>query len=359
MTATIGEHTPIGREPIVAVELARGEAIGRYVVVDKIGAGGMGVVYAAYDPELDRKVALKLLRTKGGGSAGRAKLLLEAQALAKLAHPNVVAVFDVGAVGEHVWIAMEFVAGTPLSAWLRAQPRRWQDALAVLVKVAEGLAAAHRAGLVHRDVKPDNVMFTPSGVHDDERVRLMDFGLARASAADSTSASSSDLMIGAALDATRGGAAAGTPGYMAPEQHLRLLLDARTDEFSWCVMAWEALYGERPFGGDMASGLAASVIAGNLRAPPRGSNVPRWLRAVLQRGLARDPDQRFPSMTALLDAIARGRARARARRIVGGVTIAATLVAGGFGATKLVHARALRACGDEGARIGEVWNEGA
>jgi tetratricopeptide (TPR) repeat protein len=357
VTATIGELTPIARDAPPHPELTRGDTVDRYVVLDRIGAGGMGVVYAAYDPKLDRRVALKLLRSKKGGSAGRARLLMEAQALAKLAHPNVVAVFDVGAVGDQVWIAMEYVEGEPFSVWIRERSRRWPAVLAVLTKVAEGLAAAHKAGLVHRDVKPDNVMIDRDG--DRPRVRLMDFGLARTSAGDTTGSSSAELSSSAALEATRAGRAAGTPGYMAPEQHLRLVLDARTDEFSWCVMAWEALYRERPYGGDLASGLVASVIAGNLRTPPSNADVPRWLRAILQRGLARAPSERYPSMAALLDAIAHGQSRARARRIVGVAAIGGALVLSGFGVGELAHARKLKACATEAARIDEVWNEAA
>ncbi|MCA9637679.1 MAG: serine/threonine protein kinase, partial [Myxococcales bacterium] len=171
-----GSIAPRTRER-AAAELGRGATIGRYLVLARLGAGGMGVVYAAYDPELDRKVAVKLLRSGGHDPRGRARLLREAQALAKLAHPNVVAVHDVGTVGAQIFVAMEFVEGMTLRRWLAARPRAWPEIVEVFVAVGRGLAAAHAAGLVHRDLKPDNVM-----VGSDGRARVMDFGLAHARA---------------------------------------------------------------------------------------------------------------------------------------------------------------------------------
>src|SRR6187401_272227 len=158
--------------------LARGASIGRYVVLGLVGRGGMGEVYAAYDPELDRKVAVKLLRVKPGNGVsrheGRQRTLREAQAIARLSHPNVVVVFDVGTFAEQVFIAMEFVDGNTVTYWLQAAERSWQEILKVFMAAGRGLAAAHEKGLVHRDFKPDNVMVSRDG-----QVRVMDFGLAR------------------------------------------------------------------------------------------------------------------------------------------------------------------------------------
>src|SRR6185312_791559 len=161
-----------------AVPLARGASIGRYVVLGLVGRGGMGEVYAAYDPELDRKVAVKLLRVKAGNGVslteGRQRTLREAQAIARLSHPNVVVVFDVGTFEEKVFIAMEFVDGNTVTYWLEQKPRTWREILDVFIAAGRGLIAAHEKGLVHRDFKPDNVM-----VGRDGQVRVMDFGLAR------------------------------------------------------------------------------------------------------------------------------------------------------------------------------------
>jgi len=172
-------NTPPSRESGSA-PLARGASIGRYVVLSLVGRGGMGDVYAAYDPELDRKVAVKLLRVKPGNGVslteGRQRTLREAQAIARLSHPNVVVVFDVGTFEDKVFIAMEFVEGNTLAYWSEAQPRTWQEILKVFVSAGRGLEAAHEKGLVHRDFKPDNVMIGRDG-----QVRVMDFGLVQLS----------------------------------------------------------------------------------------------------------------------------------------------------------------------------------
>src|SRR4051812_8285324 len=178
--------TVSGSRARARARLSPGATIGRYVVLDELGAGGMGVVYKAYDPELERPIALKLLHEEGRSGAFRERLLREAQALARLSHPHVVAIHDVGTFGESVFIAMEFVEGKTLRQWLQAEPRSRRAILDIFLAAGEGLAAAHAAGLIHRDFKPDNVM-----VGDDGRVRVFDFGLARA--ADSAAASSSAL----------------------------------------------------------------------------------------------------------------------------------------------------------------------
>ena len=301
--------------------LNRGDVVDRYVVLTLLGHGGMGVVYAAYDPELDRKVALKLLLPQAGGgphSVGRVRLLREAQALGKLAHPNVVAVYDVGQRDEQVWIAMEFVVGQTLGAWARERPRRWPEVVQVLTDAARGVAAAHQGGLVHRDLKPDNVM-----IGNDGRVRVMDFGLAhgRALAAEeldiaTTLASDTDTpptVAALALSLTLAGAIMGSPAYMAPEQWQGREVEAAADQFGWSVMAWELLYGERPFVGETLIALAAAVAAGQRRPPPAGRRVPGWLRRIIERGLAPQPEQRWPTMASLLAALERGSTRSRLR----------------------------------------------
>ena len=246
----------------VVGQIPRGATLGRYVVLDLLGAGGMGVVHTAYDPELDRKVALKLLRTDH--AVGRARLLREAQALARLAHPNVVAVHDVGATEQHVFIAMEFIHGVTLARHLEAHTLAWPEVLELFVAVGRGLAAAHAAGLVHRDLKPDNVM-----VGGDGRVRVLDFGLARASLARSDAGEESPTASALDVSLTHPGKLLGTPKYMAPEQWLAVAVDARTDQFALCVMLWHALFGEPPFAGDSVPALMRNVVEGRLSAPSR------------------------------------------------------------------------------------------
>jgi len=365
--------------------LARGAAVGRFTLLGTLGAGGMGVVYAAHDPELDRKVALKLLLPRAGGSSdsgGRSRLMREAQALAKLSHPNVVAVHDVGTHGDSVWIAMEFVAGQTLAAWAEARPRRWSEVLPVLADVARGVAAAHEAGLVHRDLKPDNVMIGQGG-----RVRVMDFGLAhgRGPAVTepeiaSTSATGAALIatpaagtaLASTLVAATGtgsgraalvsrltamGAVQGTPAYMAPEQWQGREAEPATDQFGWSVMAWELLYREPPFVGETVADLAAAVMAGQRRPPPRASRVPGWLRRVIERGMATEPARRWPTMAALLAALERGKARARMGAVAAAVAGVALLGAGAEGARRWDIGRRVAACEAAGATIDHAWND--
>jgi len=343
--------------------LLRGEIVDRYVIISPLGQGGMGVVYAAYDPDLDRKVALKLLLPQAGGathSAGR--LLREAQALARLAHPNVVAVHDVGMHGEQVWIAMEFVAGVTLGAWAQQRPRPWPEVVRVLADAARGVAAAHAAGLVHRDLKPDNVMIGADG-----RVRVMDFGLAHGRAAadgglGTTLESGGEPHTGPAALAvrmTQAGTIQGTPAYMAPEQWQGQEAQAATDQFGWSVMAWELLYGERPFVGESRVALAAAVIAGKRQPPPRGRSIPKWLRKLVERGLASDPARRWPGMAALLTRLERGQAQSRVRTtalVLGGVAL---LGLGALGWQRWRHTQQVAACDAAGVEIGLLWNDEA
>ncbi len=343
--------------------LTRGAAIGRYVVLGLVGRGGMGEVYAAYDPELDRKVAVKLLRVKPGNGVslveGRQRTLREAQAIARLSHPNVVVVYDVGTFADQVFIAMEFVEGNTVTYWLQAQPRSRQEVLRVFRAAGRGLAAAHEKGLVHRDFKPDNVM-----VGRDGEVRVMDFGLARqmterpetppAAAprtpvpmpSDSAPVSAGDPMQTILLNAqptgrvtqpvgtetssdmfdvqlTRTGAMMGTPAYMAPEQFMGTPTDARTDQFSFCVGLYEALYGERPFAGNTMFALTTAVVQGQVREAPASSKVPLWIRKVLLRGLRPRAEDRYPSMQELIEALGKNPNANRQRALVG--TVAALI----------------------------------
>jgi len=343
----------------------RGTAIGRYVVLAELGAGGMGLVYAAYDPELDRKVAIKLVRSTADENAtttsrGHTRLLREAQALAKLSHTNVVAVHDVGTFGERVWIAMEFVEGQTLAAWARQTPRSWREVLDVMQPALRGIAVAHAAGLTHRDVKPDNIM-----VGSDGRVRVMDFGLALAQP-ESEPPSTDDLDPGSrsersalAMRVTRGGTFPGTPAYMSPEQFRIGTVDAKSDQFSCCVVLWELLYGERPFAGSTLNELAAAVLDGRIQAPPPGRRVPKWLRRACERGLSPQPEKRFASIEALLEALARGQAGSRRRRVYAGLAAVALLGGGAQIARTFAHARRVAACEDAGASIEEIWNDAA
>ncbi len=280
--------------------------IGRFTVLTMLGEGGMGVVYAAYDLELDRKVAIKLVReTATAGTQGHTSMLREAQAMARLSHPNVVQIYEVGEHDQQVFVAMEFVKGRTLTAWLTEAPRTWRDIRDMFVQAGHGLAAAHAEGLVHRDFKPDNVL-----IGADERARVADFGLAGVEARQRDVLSDSMRMSLSRLQRldellTVAGAVQGTPAYMAPEQHLGGETDARSDLFGFCVALWEALYGERPFPGDNLDDLADAVTRGQLRARPAVTAVPDWLHAALVGGLATLPEVRLATMNDLLALLTR------------------------------------------------------
>jgi serine/threonine-protein kinase len=298
----------------------------------------MGEVYAAYDPNLDRKIAIKLVGSgyeagsdhETDAQAGRSRLMREAQATARISHPNVVVVYEADTLGDRVFIAMEFVEGNTLRYWLESRRRTWLEILDVFVAAGRGLAAAHEKDLVHRDFKPDNVMVSSSG-----QVRVMDFGLATWGSDDDRPSVRSKKHGGTpridgtmVLDAeatqdlssstptlpetptaleklTRTGTVMGTPAYMSPEQFRGRPADARSDQFSFCVALHEALFGARPFPGKNLYELAASVVNGHIARPPDPEAVPAWLRALLERGLSVDPEQRFSSMNELLAEIDR------------------------------------------------------
>ena len=423
-----------GSETGGVAELGTGARIGRFIVLGMVGKGGMGEVYAAFDPDLDRKVAVKLLRIENSAgvdpSEGRARMLREAQAIAKLSDPNVVTVYDVGTFEGRVFLAMEFVDGNTLGYWLHARPRTWREILTCFRAAGLGLAAAHRAGIVHRDFKPDNVM-----VGHDGNVRVMDFGLARAlapslptaagasgsrgsraglrvveaasRAASSLSVSSSsrardsghvgvpstpsadssttsgigertssdspafggnsphqvsapaDDASDVALDdatmdlarrfsielsgtvpsrslplsspLTESGAMMGTPAYMAPEQFRGQDADARSDQFSFCIALYEALYGKRPFSGRNIDEVTRAVLSGTVRPAPAGTKVPASVRRMVLRGLRVNRDERYPAMEDLLAAMARDPAATRRRWLsVGAVAGVVCLLGVGF-----------------------------
>ncbi len=328
--------------------------IGRFTVLKRLGAGGMGVVYAAYDDQLDRKVAIKLLRRMGPGDAHAQRLMREAQALARLSHPNVIQVYEVGTHEGQVFVAMEFVKGHTLGDW--KPDASFAEVLEVYGQAGRGLAAAHAAGLVHRDFKPDNVL-----VGEDGRARVLDFGLAR-SAGETEPDLTDEELSNAGIDTsgdsfdsplTQTGAIMGTPAYMAPEQHLGRATDHRTDQFAFCIALWERLYGERPYSGKSLGELALNVTTGKVVDPPSSRRVPAWVRRALHRGLATHPSDRYASMDELLAVLDRD--PRRLRRVAIGVAAAVGLALGAFvafGGGDQV------ACDNSAQQLHGVWDDG-
>ncbi|MCH9683334.1 MAG: serine/threonine-protein kinase [Deltaproteobacteria bacterium] len=300
----------------------------RYVVLEQVGAGGMGVVHRAYDPKLRREVALKMLRfdRREGSGAMRAetRILREARAMAQLSHPHVLPVYDVEHVGGLVYIAMEYVDGQTLSRWMRRETRPWSDVVAVFVQAGEGLHAAHIEGIIHRDFKPSNVLMGNKG-----RVLVTDFGLARAHDDDHDDMadmwSSGDHGTGEEI--TESGEVVGTPAYMAPEQLRGELVDARADQYAFCIALFEGLFGRRPFAQKETRPLLAAKEAARIEPDP-GTTVPTWLFRIIERGLKPRPDDRFASMVELLQALRHDPAQARRRWVwlgAGATTGAAVL----------------------------------
>ena len=360
--------------------------VGRYVVLDSVGMGGMGLVCAAYDPKLNRKIALKLLRNASNdeaSTAGRNRLFREAQALAKLSHPNVVTVHDVDVFEGQVYIAMEFVEGTTLREWLRDEPRTWKEILEKFILAGRGLEAAHAADIIHRDFKPSNVLISNEGA-----VRVADFGVAKEhdkggqsgfselevrkrtvgsaegeQGRPSIETTAEDALIeeiqsNVSMELTVAGRMVGTPAYMAPEQHMGLRVGPFTDQYAFCVSFYEALYGRLPFEGTDRRDQLARMTEGTLPPPPKegpARNVPSWLHKVLARGLRPHPAERWPSMTELLGALERDPIK-RIRRAAIASVAAIAVLAGGFAAVFGTGDERVDMCEGVGDEVEEHWN---
>jgi hypothetical protein len=317
-------------------QLASGSRVGRYQILDMIGRGGMGQVYAAYHPDLDRKIALKVVDGDGEADPQRQRMLLrEAQIIARLNHPNIVTVHDAGIVGDRVYVAMEFIDGQTIAAWLDDGKRSWREAVEVFLAAGRGLAAAHAADVVHRDFKPQNVM-----IGNDGRVRVADFGLARPLKQPAEMGSpTNSVQATESLLSTTIGVVVGTPAYMAPEQLRGGKADARSDQFSFCVALHEAIHGVRP-----GTGAGSSS---------RGRGAPAWLKAVIRRGLEVDPEQRFASMHQLLRTLERG--RSRLRRNVAAVAASVLLLIAAISVGRASSQRQF-SCEPPRRRMAAIWS---
>ncbi len=346
--------------------------LARYLLVQRLSAGGMGVVYRAYDPQLDRQVAIKLIEADSDDPRASARRLTEAHALAALSHPHVVRIFDVGTYDAAatdadpevaallpcggMFLVLELVEGPTLGQWASAAPRHWRAIRDAFVDAGRGLEAAHAAGLVHHDFKPDNAVLGADG-----RVRVLDFGLARqaevtvvdeppvATAQDSTTS------LGPVTRAGPHTRAAGTPMYMAPEQHDGGTTGPASDQFAFCVALFEALFGRGPFLGDDVDSLARTKQRGEIEAPPRTEPVPSWLYRALLRGLSPDPAGRWPSMGALLRALHRDRTTGMRRRwSLATATVAVVTAAGAAWAVRPPAPD--DSCDDPSAALDGVWD---
>ncbi len=319
--------------------------VGRFEVRERLGAGAMGVVMSGFDPQLHRTVALKVLHS-AGDDVEQARLLAEARAMAKVRHPNLVTVFEAGTHDGSVYIAMEFVEGGTLGAWLEAQSRTWQEVVPVFIGIAKGLAAIHDAGLVHRDLKPENILLGSDG-----RAQVSDFGLARPESA--AVASSVEVSEDGDPAATPTLGRAGTPSYFAPEQWKGARADVATDQWSFCVTLYEALYGQRPFAAKGRHGLSTAVLDGvRTPLPSAAPTLPAWLLKIVERGLSLDPAERFGSMHELGSALQAGTERGRPRPVrVAALTALATAGIAGAG----VLAVAEDPCQGVDVRLETVW----
>ena len=319
--------------------------LGRYIILGHLGSGGMSVVHEAYDPELDRKVALKILRGIPGGVSTQGRLLREGQALARITHANVVRVYDVGIDQGQVFIAMERIQGVTLRVWLASAARSLPEILAVFIAAGRGLAEAHAAGIIHRDFKPENALIDATGT-----LRIVDFGLARGFGEDGErdpAALPSSPTLG--LPITQVGAVIGTLAYMAPEQLAGASIDARVDIFAFCVALFEAVYGARPFAGETAAEQLASIARGP--AVPATRRIKPELHAAIVRGLAADPKDRWPSIAALTDRL-QALARPSRRGAAALVLLAGVAGVGVF----MAMPAAAQPCSSVGQEIAETWS---
>lgn len=317
--------------------------VGRFVLRDRLGAGAMGVVYAAYDPTLDREVALKLVTVPIGDSDALKRVEREARALARLRHPNVVTVHEVGSHGGYRFIAMDLVRGEVLRQWLTPE-RSWRQRMEILWQAGQGLAAAHEAGIIHRDFKPDNVLVERG------HARVVDFGLARAEQATVTLTGEDGPQTGDDVQ-TRTGVVLGTPAYMAPES-FEGVADARADQFAYCVTVFEALYGVRPFVAATVGARLELMRAATVSQPSLDLGVPHWLRRVVLRGLSFDADERWPDMRTLLSALERFRPQRYRRALIatglGGAALGAIAATTSLWSDDAV-------CDAAADRMSEVW----
>ncbi|HSN28993.1 MAG TPA: serine/threonine-protein kinase [Kofleriaceae bacterium] len=309
----------------------------RYVLIEQLGEGAMGTVWAAHDRTLDRTVALKVLHDEYLGAEDQARLAAEARAMARLSHRNVIAVYDVAEKGGRTYLTMELVRGIHLGAWLAAAPRGWPEIVAKFRAAASGLAAAHAAGIVHRDVKPSNLL-----VGNDGELRIADFGVAHATIARTVDPDAQPTAQTKGL--------IGTLVYMSPQQLRGEPADARSDQFAFFASLYEALHGKRPFEGETVSALLAAIERG-CPAPVR--DVPRWLHAACVRGMAVDPAARFPSMSAVHAALDQPRRQRWTLPIAGGV------LAVGAAAFALSAARGGKTCGDPARELAGTWDDEA
>jgi serine/threonine protein kinase len=305
--------------PVEFVELARGTNVGRYQVESVLGAGGMGVVYAALDTELHRKVALKCVKVTSTDDEkfeqAQDRLIREARAMAALQHPNIVAVYDVGKFGDQVYVAMQLVDGGNFRTWCAAKARSLDEIVKILLEIGHGLSAAHAINLVHRDIKPDNILVSSRGT-----ARLTDFGIARRLDVRTATGTHNIKALGASelefrrrsqplvleggdtIGMTRVGAVMGTPAYMSPEQAMGQVADQKSDQFSYAVMAWEAIFRVRPFAGTTFSEIQANIIMGEIVRPP-SVIAPKAMESVFRRAIHSEPAQRFASMRELVAAL--------------------------------------------------------
>ena len=338
---------------LFATKLEPSARLGRYHIIDRLGAGGMGVVYRAHDPELSRDVALKLLlRSNSQSDTARARLRQEAQALAEVSHPNVVQVYDVGEDDASLYISMELIRGIDLRQWLEQGPKPWAQVVEMFLATGRGLQAAHARGLVHRDFKPANVL-----LGEDGRPRVVDFGLAYVTEPTGTQPLEIDPTSSSPRSGglTETGVALGTPAYMAPEQHLGMTADARSDQYSFCLSLYECLFGERPFTGTSVHELSRAKHELTPK-PPAGHKVPGALVKAVLRGLLPDPSRRWPTMDTLLHALELA-ARPRRARWVLGLALGGTSIA-------LASATALNptspttgGCPPAAERLAGVWDD--
>lgn len=295
--------------PTAGPKLGPGSKLGRYVIQTTIGRGGMGVVYGAVDPKLGRRVAVKLVRRSTPTNAGKGdqyttRLRREALALARLVHPNIVTIFDIGVERWGTFVAMEYVRGQNVRNWIREAARSWSEIVELFCEAGEGLAAAHAAGIVHRDFKPANVMITPRG-----QVKVLDFGLARGTRSEDPWLHDTDDGL-LCRKLTRADTIVGTTGYMPPEQLLGREVDHRSDQFAFCVALFEALHGAKPYSGKNPIELARSYASAERNEIPLRKDIPPHVLDTIERGMSLEPTQRFANMDELLRSL-RGRPATR------------------------------------------------